>query len=794
MLKNYLKTAFRNLWRHRAFSFINIMGLTVGLTACFLIFLFVRFELSYESFHPKVDRLYRLVADIKTPTEVINASGVSWAVPPNLPKEFPEVETTVRFSRESILIRKGDVKFQEEKTAFADSAFFHAFGFSLIKGNPQTALKDPFTIVLSETAVKKYFGKEDPMGQTMQITGDNHPAIVTGVMKDMPQNSEIQAEVLISMATNTQKLNPGLDERWASYSATSWVLLKPGTDPMALQKKIPAFLEKRNGEQMKKFQMFVTIFLEPIRDVHLYSTRDDSKSGKIHQVYIFSIIAAFILLIACINFVNLTTARSTERAKEVGIRKVVGAGKQQLIWQFIGESVIISLIAFLFSLLLAALLLPGFNQLAGKIISPGIFSDLSGIFILLLAAVSIGVLAGSYPALVLSSFRPIVVLKGRFATGTRGIILRKGLVIAQFSISITLIIATLIVYNQMKYMRSHDLGFDKDRMLIIETMGDPAQESFKQTILGLPGVKSASLASAFPGGGWNTAYSEVENRNGDMQIANLDLFFVDFDYLPQYKIKMLAGRGFSKDFLGTDTTQAMVVNETAARLFGYSSPEQAIGKRFKQWGREGKIIGVMKDFHYFSLQSIIKPLTMRIEQGSYYHISVNLSGADLKGTIATIESKWKTVVQNRPFSYFFLDDNFDKQYQSEDRFGKLFLNFAVLAIFISCLGLLGLASYSTMQRTKEIGIRKVMGASVQNIINLLSRDFLKLVIISFVVAAPLAWFFMHRWLNDFAYRTAIGWWVFIIAAVLAILIAVATVSFQAIRAAVANPVKSLRAE
>ncbi len=739
MFKNYFKIALRNLWKHKVFSFINIMGLTVGMTACFLIFLYVSFEWSYDSFHSKANRIYRVVADIKTPTEVINTNKPAWAVPPNAKDEFPEIESFVRILNDNVLMRKGDIKFQEENTMWADSSFFKVFDFKLLKGNPQTALKEQFSVVLSKKAAKKYFGSADPVGQTLLITGDAYPAKVTGVMEDIPENSTIKGDVVLSMSTFTQRLYRGVDSNWGGYDPQAYLLLKPGMNAKALEKKFTAFLEKRNGTEMKQSQMYPTLFLESLKDVYLRSTRDGSKTGNITNVYIFSIIAVFILLIACINFINLTTARSAERAKEVGIKKVVGAEKSQLMRQFIGESLMVSLISFVLAVGLSALLLPLFNQLAGKTVSPGIFSNTYYLLTLLLAAIGIGLLAGVYPALVLSSFKPVVVLKGRFATGTRGILLRKGLVIAQFTISIALIIGTIIVYNQMNYMRSQDLGFSKDQVMVIDTNGDPAKKAFQQAVAGLRGVKSTSMSGSIPGGGDHSAYSEIENIKGDLQIANLDLYFVDFDYINQYKIKMVAGRGFSRDF-ATDTTRAMVLNEAAVKMFGYTSPQQAIGKRFKQWGREGKIVGVMKDFHFRSLQEVIKPLSMRIEPDRSNLVSVNVSATNLPSTIAAVQNKWKTLIPNRPFSYYFLDEFFDRQYRSEERFGKLFLNFAVLAIFISCLGLLGLAAYSTMQRTKEIGIRKVMGASVSNIINLLSKDFLKLVFISFFIAAPVAWF------------------------------------------------------
>ncbi|WP_138477501.1 ABC transporter permease [Dyadobacter bucti] len=793
MLRSYLKIALRNLWKHKVFSFINIMGLTVGMSACFLIFLYVNFELKYDAFHSKADRIYRLVTDIKTPSETIYAPITSWAFAPAIKNDLPEVEEFARVSGGSFLVRKGNIKFQEEKTVFADSSLFRVFDFKLIKGNPKTALKDQLSIVFTEKAAKKYFGDTDPVGQTLLLSGEGLPATVTGVMKDIPDNSQIKGDMFVSMSTLTQRFNKGLDDQWSNFGASTYLLLKPGTTGKAMEKKFPAFLQNRAGKLMKENQMFYTLLMEPLRDVYLHSTREGQEKGSMNNVYIFSVVAVFILLIACINFVNLTTARSAERAKEVGVRKVVGAPRALLARQFIIESVLLCLIAFIFSTVLSALLIPLFNNLAGKTVSTGILSNLPFVLGMFLAAIMIGMLAGIYPALVLSSFEPVVVLKGRFATSVKGILLRKGLVAAQFAISIALIIATIVVYTQMNFMRNRDLGFSKDQMLIINTEGDPKKLAFKQSLEGLTGVLSTAASSSVPGSGNPGAYSEIENKSGDLQIANLDLYFVDFDYIPQFKLKMVAGRAFSREF-GTDTTQAMVMNESAVKLFGYSSPQEAIGRRFRQWGREGKIVGVVKDFHFRSLQENIKPLTMRIEPGGCDLVSVKVAGGNLQSSIAAIESKWKSIMPERPFSYYFMDEFFDRQYRSEERFEKLFFNFAILAIFISCLGLLGLASYSTMQRTKEIGVRKVMGASLGSIVALLSRDFLILVVISFFIAAPIAYYFMSQWLEHFAYRTNIQWWIFLVAAVIAVAIAFLTVSFQSIKAALMNPVKSLRSE
>jgi putative ABC transport system permease protein len=793
MIKNYLRSAFRNLWKHRVYSSLNILGLTIGMSACFLIFLYVHFELSYDDFHTRIDRIYQLNCDIKTPTETMHIPVCSAPMAINAKDEFPEIEKVVRFDPRTLLLRRGEIKFQEDKAVLADSTFFEVFDFPLLQGDPRTALTEPYSIVLSQSTAKKYFADANPMGQTLLMNDAGKPVKVTGVMKDMPENSLLKADLFLSKSTSRRE-DSSEDRRWANFGMYSYLLLKPNTNPRALEKKFPAFLDKRDGKQMKEIQMFFTLTLQPLKDVYLRSgDRGAQETGNIANIYIFSVVGAFILLIACINFVNLTTARSTERAKEVGIRKVVGAERGQLTYQFLGESIVQALIAFILAVGVTALLIPLFNFLAGKTISTGIFHHPAYILALLGIAFGIGLLAGIYPALVLSAFQPITVLKGRFATGNRGMLLRRGLVVFQFTISIAFIAATLIVYSQLTYMRSQDLGFNNQQMIVVDTQGNVHKNALKDEISRIPGVISTAMSSSVPGSGNPTAYSQVENVKGDMQIANLELYFVDFDYLKQFRMKIIAGRAFSRDF-GTDTTQAMILNESAVKLFGYHSPQDAIGRKFDQWGRKGQIIGVVKDFHFRSLQTEIKPLSFRIEPNGCNLISANVRTADLKNTLATIESKWKTVIPNRPFSYYFADEFFNRQYMGEERFGKLFLNFAVLAIFISCLGLLGLASYSTLQRTKEIGVRKVLGASVTGIVNLLSKEFMQLVIIAFVIATPITWFFMGSWLKDFYYRINIQWWIFVLAGIAAFLIAWLTISYQAIKAAMTNPVKSLRTE
>ena len=793
MIKNYLRVALRNLWRHKGFSFLNIMGLTIGMSACFLIFLYVKFELSYDDFHSKGDRIYRIVTDIVNPSETLRLADAAPAMPVAAKRDFPEIEKQVRFDPGSILVRRGNLKIQEDNMAFADSTFFEIFDFPLLKGDPVTALTEPHSVVVSETAAKKYFGSADPMGQHLLLTDQGIPATVTGVMKDMPENSELKEDMLVAMYSG--KDDSSRDQNWGGFGDFSYFLLKPNTNAHALEKKFPAFLENHVGKMMKENNQTYTYILEPLKDVYLKSTRGGTVSGSLTNVYVFSIVGAFILLIAGINFVNLTTARSMERAREVGIRKVIGAERTQLTVQFLGESVILCLIAFVLSVGLCALLVPSFNFLAGKTISTGIFHHPGYIFTLLAIGVGIGLLAGIYPALVLSGFQPIVVLKGRFATGNRGMLLRKGLVISQFTISIGLIVATLLVGLQLNYMRHQELGFSKDQELVLDTHGDNHRDALKEELRRLPGVVSVAMSSNTPGTGQMNAYSIIQNQKGEMQVCSPDLFFVDFDYIPQYQLKLLAGRAFSKAF-GADTTQAMILNEAAVRMLGYHSPKDAVGKDFSQWGRKGKIIGVIRDFHYQSLQQVIRPFSLRIEPGGCSLISVKVQSADLKRTITGIEKSWQSIIPNQPFSYFFVDEMFDRQYRAEDRFGRLFLYFAALAIFISCLGLLGLASYSTLQRTKEIGVRKVLGASVGGIVGLLSREFLVLVGLAFVVATPVSFFLMKGWLDGFAYRINIysAWWIFMAGGLAAVAIAMFTISFQSVRAALANPVKSLRSE
>ena len=792
MLKNNFKIAFRSLRRHKGYSFLNIVGLAVGMAAFFLIYQYVRFEHSYDDAITKRDRIYRLVTDIRTRSGEIQHNWIaSSPMAINLKREYPEIEDVVRLTGQSTLLKRGDVFFQENRTFYADSGLFRIFDFPLVEGDPETALKEPFSVVLSESTSKKYFGSSDPLGQTMFFSDSGFVAKVTGVMRDLPENSTVKADLFVSMSTRI-RFRDSSDFRWGRNNATTWLLMKPGANVAALETQFRPFVDRHMAQELKKWQQEETLSLEKLKDTY-WSTRGGWITGSKTNTYIFSLIGLFILLIACINFINLTTARSAERAKEVGIRKVIGAVRFQLMRQFLSESILLCMIAFVLATALCELLLPAFNQLAGKTVVSGVFNQPGEWMILATIALGIGLLAGFYPALFLSAFRPIESLKGRFSSGTRGLALRRSLVVFQFTISIFLIIGTAVVYLQLDYMRSRDLGFNKEQELVIDEHNDIHKLIFRQEVSRLPNVRSAALSGSVPGEGDYTAGTELENSRGQMQQAIMDLTYVDFGYLEQYNMKLLAGRFFDPQ-IATDTSGAMIINEKASQFLGYSNPEQAVGRRFEQWGKKGVIIGVIRNYNYEGLQKEIQPLTICINLDDCNYLSVKVASRDLQGTIKAIKKTWEGIVPDRTFDFFFLDEQFDKQYRSEVRFGRLFINFAVLAIFISCLGLLGLASYSTVQRTKEMGVRRVLGASVAGIVRLLSTEFLVLVGIAFLIASPAAWWLMHRWEDNFAYKAGLGWWIFAGAGLTALVIAFGTISYQAIRAAMANPVNSLRSE
>lgn len=796
MLKNYLKITLRNLWKHRGFSGLNIAGLSVGLTATFLIVQFIGFEMSYDNFHTKKDNIYRITADIKTPSDLMKTDRPAIAVPPNLKTQFEEVEDAIRIMSIPLAVHKENIKFKEKNAYACDPTLFEMFDYKLLQGDKNVVLQEPFSIVMDEETAKRYFKETSPIGQTLILNNEdinNKVFTVTGVMQKAPSNSRFQPEMIISWSTYTKGVIPDLDERWGLYDPEAFVLLNPNVDPQELVTKFPDFLQQNSGQEMENNKTYVTLHLERFDEVYMHSPRTRGVSGSISAVYTFSIIAAFILLIACINFINLTTARSVERAKEVGVRKVIGAGKHQLSLQFLGESVIIALLSFLVAVALTALVLPYFNELVGKEISEGIFSKPNYLIILFVVSLLIGAVAGIYPAFVLSSFKPVNVLKGNFSTGTRGVLLRKGLVIAQFTISIALIIGTIVIYNQMDYMTNQELGFKKEHTVVLETGHVPAREALKTKLNTIPEVRSTSYSASIPGVNNHIAYTILEDYSKNEQIVNMQAFFVDFNFIPQYGLKLLAGRAFSESF-ASDSTKAMIINEKAVSFLGYTKPEEAIGANFSQWGKEGHIIGVIQDFHFKSLEESIQPMSITVSPSGGDHLSVVFQSNNLSKTIETIEKEWNILMPTNPFNYYFLDEAFDSQYKTHQQFSNILINFAILAIFISCLGLLGLAAYSMLQRRREIGIRKVLGASVTTVVNLLSIDFMKLVIIAFLIASPISWLTMRSWLNGFAYKIDIKWWMFAIAGISALVIALTTVGFHALKASLANPIKSIRTE
>lgn len=789
MIRNYFVTAFRYLWKQKGFSIINLIGLSIGLCVCYFALSFVAFELSYDSYHEKSDRIYRLVTDVETPNGKDYLSTTA-TMAPAIQEAFPEVQSAARIFLDYLIVQKDQEHYGEEKIAYADSSIFSVFTFPLLSGNPHTVLKAPYSIVLSETAAQRYFGNKNPLGKTLRING-KEPAQVTGVMKDIPQNSHFRVDMLVSMST--------LGEVWMHNSKRfffyTYLLLPEGYDPAKLTAKLPDFVKTHIDQKAGKY----SLALEPLKSVYLDGKPRGSKSGSSvsgnrSHVYIFSFVAAFVLFIACFNFVNLTTALSIQRAKEIGVRKVLGTTRKLLVFQFLIEAVLITLASFVVAVLMCSLLVPFFNDLAGKTISSGIFQNVHYLFALFAAAVLIGVFSGIYPAFFLSRFQPVSTLKGGFVSATQGIAFRKVLVVAQFSISIILIVATIVVYQQLHFMQNQELGFKKEHNLVIDFQYDGQvvdhYESLKDKLSGLPGVTAASISSSIPGRSNHLFPTKIENIGNEMQEFQSDTYFVDYDFLKQFQISVTAGRAFSKEF-ATDLREAILINETAVKSLGFSDPAQVIGKRFSQLSANGLVIGVVKDFHFRSFQEAVQPLTLRVAPSFFTFLTLNVSSQNMLESIKMIESRWKELVPDLPLVYFFADEAYNNQYRDEQRFGKLFICFATLAILISCLGLLGLSAFSITQRTREVGVRKVMGASVGGIVKLLSVDFIKLVFVSTLIAIPVAWFGMDRWLRDFAYRIDMPWWAFLAAGLIAVVIAVATVSLQAIKAALMNPVKSL---
>lgn len=799
MLKNYLKIGWRNLMKNKGYSAINIGGLAIGMACFLMIAMFIKHEVSYDRYHENVDNIYRVVHTYDKENSDNYQVWGNAPVGPKLKEDFEEVLKTVQFSgRSSSLLKYGNLSFQENDCFYVDATVFEVFSWPLISGDPKTALETPYSVVLTESMAEKYFGNEDPMGKTIEGIGGraaDGKYTVTGVMQDVPSNSHFTFDFLMSM-TSFYQTRPEIFEMWGYVDFYTYFLVPDQFDQQAFQSKIPGFLARHEAYND---EYYYNMRLEPLTDAYLRSDvgRQPGVTGSLANVYIFAIIGLFILVIACINFMNLATARSMERAKEVGIRKVIGANRKGLIYQFFGESLVMVAIAAGIGLVIVTLCLPWMRELTGKdFISSDIFNG-STLLIYVATALITGLLAGSYPALVLSGFTPVGVLKGLFRASPKGANLRRSLVVFQFSLSIALIASTAIVYFQLGFMLNKNLGFDREQMLVIDFNGDEQVlinlETVKQEFLNLADVNSVAASRTVPGTHFPNAGTFVESAEGDMKVREPALYEVDVDFIPHYSIEMVAGRAYSRDF-PADTISSLVMNEAAAKQYGYADPKKIIGKRFEQWGREGQVIGVTKDFNYESLHQKVAPLAFRLEPFASGYLSLRIQSKNLPAAVENIKNTWQSLVPHRQFLASFLDESFNQQYEADIRFKKLFTLFSFLAILIACLGLLGLATYSAVQRTKEIGIRKVLGAEASNIVGLLSKDFLKLVLIAIVIATPFSWYTMNQWLKGYAYQVQVDWWVFGLSGLIALMIAVLTVSFHAIKAANANPVKSLRTE
>ena len=799
MLANYLKIAFRNLLKHKGFSFINILGLAIGMTCCILILLYVQDERSYDRYHENADRIYRLrVERFAGGGETERSAAASSPMAPAALSDLPQIERAVRFNRRTYLVEHEDRRFYEPNFLWADSSVFDVFSFPFLRGDPKSALVAPYSVVLTASMAEKYFGSADPMGQTLLAEG--RTLTVTGVMRDVPENAHFTFDFLGSFTT-LEALNQSSSSTWNWWSLSyhTYFLLAEGASLEAVAEGLREMPARYIGDQESQSGYRQFLYLQPLTDIHLHS-HYRSELGTNNQaayLYIFAAIAVFILLIACINFMNLSTARSAQRAREVGMRKVAGAGKGQLVRQFLGESVLLALCALALSLVLIQALLPLFNELADKALSLNYLEHLPFIFVLFAFALLVGVAAGSYPAFVLSAFRPVEVLKGTFRGGKRGAYLRQGLVVFQFTISVVLIASAAVVFDQLSYMKTKNLGFEKEQTVVLNVRNNQglveSYEAFKQEAATLQGVQQVTFSSSVAGRSNNTnVISRTPGMNEDGQ--TMYILAVDHDFIDTYGLEVIAGRGFSKDY-PTDDSSAYVINESTLKALGWTAPEQAIGQELtRQFEDTRTVIGVVRDFNYASLQNAVEPLVLKIRPDWFTYASVRIDTEDVPETLAKLTAAWNTFSPGRPMESFFLDDDYDRQYRAEERISTLLNIFTVLAIFIACLGLFALASFVTEQRTKEIGVRKVMGASVGSIVVLLSSAFTRLVLIAIVVALPLAYFLMDWWLQNFAYQTSIEAWTFFLAGGLALLIAWLTVSYQSIRAAVADPVRALRYE
>ncbi len=803
MIKNYLKVAFRNILRHKVYSLINIFGLAIGMALCLLILVYVQDELSYDGFHENADRIYRIAQTEDHNGDLTNVMRIAPGVTTRLEIDFPEaLEKTVRiFPAGEVWTKYEDRLYQEDKVYVVDDPFFDIFTFGFISGNPETALKEPNSIVLNRTTAEKYFGGTDALGKMIEVDMPGAPLLkVTAVVEDMPGNSHFHPDFLVSLSTIRNEQNAPLFDGMAGNVVWSYLLLKEEYSAIELESNFTGFLDKHLNETQKK--LVKKYYLQPLTDIHLRSSTDPyteiepENTGNITYLYIFSVIAVLVLLVACINFMNLATARSARRAREVGLRKVVGAFKQQLVRQFIGESVFMGVLALPAAIGLAHLFLPVFNSLAGKEMVIAYFTSPVLIPAMAMIVLFVGFFAGSYPAFFLSSFQPATVLKGELKTSGSGSLFRKILVTGQFAVSVGFVIGILIISQQMNFMRSTNLGFNKDNVLVLSfVLPESPQERLskievlKNEYLSYPGITDVALTSGAP-----SEIRQIVRGRVDGTPANEAKLMVrvpvDYEFCKTMQIELIEGRDFSREH-GTDLMQAFIINEAVAQELELESP---LGKQLVLNNQKGTVIGVMKSMHWEPKRRVIFPMVFQVNPQAFFKMAVRINSDDIPGTLAFMEEKWKENITTRPFQYQFLDDMIDNLYKSERRLSNVVFNFTLLSIFVACLGLFGLASYTAEQKTKEIGIRKVLGASVSGVVLLLSKQFGKLVLIANLIAWPLAYYVLHRWLQNFFYRISIGLEIFVLSAVLVLVIAFISISYQSIKAAFSNPADALRHE
>lgn len=805
LLPNFLKVTLRNFKKNKGYSFINIAGLGIGLACCILIFTYVIDELNFDRFHKNEDRIYRVTTDINPPQsdQIQKLPTVGWPVGRVLENNYPGVEKTayIRSYPEYSIIHQGQYFFED--MIHADQAFLELFSFPLIKGNPDNALNTPYSVILTEDLKQRYFGDQPALGKEL-ILQDSLAFTITGVVKNVPENSHIQFDLLVSFAT-LEAQNPQIsgDSGWMNLNMNNYILISEETDAATLKENISGLYTKEIGEQLDQMGYKASLQLEPLTDIYLKSDYGNRLGpiSNINYVYLLSAIGLFILGIACINFMNLATAWSTERAREVGIRKVVGSDKKTLIAQFMTESVITSFLSLLVSFGLIVSFLPKFNLLTGKqFVSAELFTA-DMLLYYFIFVVSTGILAGLYPAFVLSGYSPLQILGSYNVSARGGTAFRKGLVVFQFAISCILILCTLVVLKQLNFMQSQNLGFSSEQVAVMDTRQTSGEiisgrfETIKQQLRQNPAVESVSAAYATPGrSGWAGQIAYPEGGSSEESL-NTEYLPVDFDYVPTLGLKILAGRNFSKSFQ-TDAEDALVINEAAVEAFGWDTPDNAIGKRIESPSGfpAGEVIGVVENYHHHGLQQNIEPIVMDINPSAYRFFAVRFQPGTTSSVMDHMEETWGEFFQGYTFDYFFLDQDFARQYRDEQRLGRIFGVFTALAIFIACLGLFGLATFSARKRSKEIGIRKVMGASVSSIVMLLAKDFLMLVGIALLIAGPVSYYSMQQWLRGFANRIELGAGIFAITALIALGVAILSVSWQSMRAAYQNPVNSIRSE